>query len=321
MGLKMIKISSFYLFSNFLRITQEFFDDKIVIKQKSLTADHNYEVLYEQIAKIKFRKYSHGDQMNLGLSLVIIPSLIFLFFIPNLSSNVIAQRVGQVTLIIGAILYLTGFAKYKHCFFFDKNNNLLNAININTSNQERAKIAIELVKQKSKIIEEANPEIPFPESEPIHEFVDYDISDSLYKSTTRFYKTELIDHEKSLTDEAVTCIKYNELNGKITHGKSGNSNWTPFGCNLMYLGLVILSFPKIFNLPTTKFELILAITFGILSIIAFLLRFVKGDIVYFENQENRIVYSMRITKRNKEQVDQILQFIEQKTNKKKSVSK
>jgi len=48
----MIKITSFYPFQNFMRITQDFYEDKAVVEIKSLTLEHEYEFEYKDVFRI-----------------------------------------------------------------------------------------------------------------------------------------------------------------------------------------------------------------------------------------------------------------------------
>ena len=58
----MIKISSLYPFSNFLRVTQEFHDDKANVKMKSLTLEREFDFSYGEINEISYENQANGNQ-------------------------------------------------------------------------------------------------------------------------------------------------------------------------------------------------------------------------------------------------------------------
>lgn len=313
----MIKIESFYLFPNFWRETQEFYDDKVVVNRKSLKTDYEFETKYSEIKGIQHWKNANTSQAFFGLFVAIILGFVFtalrIFFSGLLEISIIL-RTGQAIFFIGVILYLSGLIKSNDCYFRDKNNDFITSIKINSKNKEDANKAIDLVKQKSPYIDETNPDDPFPKLDPLFEFIDYDIPDFLNKSTTRFYETELIDNEKGLTEEVVTRVKYSELNKKIIRAKRGNDNWNSIGRFLGYSGLMISAsswvfrFPKVINAIAEDIFWVLLTT----ALISFLLMYIKEEIIYFYNNANRVVYWMKVTRTNKEKVEQILQFIQSK---------
>ena len=48
----MIKTTSFYPFMNFLSITQEFYEEKAVVRIKSIKHEREYEFAYKDIEEI-----------------------------------------------------------------------------------------------------------------------------------------------------------------------------------------------------------------------------------------------------------------------------
>ena len=52
----MIRISTFYLLNNFARINYKFYDDKMIVKIKSLNVESEREIKYEKIKAIQHSK-------------------------------------------------------------------------------------------------------------------------------------------------------------------------------------------------------------------------------------------------------------------------
>jgi len=308
----LLKFSTFYPFSNFLRITHQFLDDKVIVKQKSLTTEYDFEVNYKDIVKIVYRNHADSDKSSFALSVIGIVGILAIFFSSLLHENVTVLRTMQILFLAGIALFVWGFIKAKYCYFVDTNNMFVPAIRINSVNEESLHNAVKSVKQKSKDIVEASPKNPFPETNPVFEFIEYDVPDFLNKSTTRFYENELIDSEKSFTDEVVTRVRYKDLNSQITRGRHGNSNWISIGCNLGYVAFFVLSSMFLFGLPVTGMGIRISLIFLALALIAFLLKFVKEEYVYLQDKRNRTVYWMKISRANREKVDEIIQFLQKK---------
>lgn len=113
----MIKLTAFYPFSNFLRVTQEFYEDSAIVKSKSLTFESEFNFKYEDVGEISDGFYISKDQQSFGGVLTAITGT-FLF---ALYGNLLWLRIGQLLFIIGLLLLITSFIRSWYIFIIDKN--------------------------------------------------------------------------------------------------------------------------------------------------------------------------------------------------------
>jgi hypothetical protein len=305
----MIKITSFFLFSNFARVTQEFHEDKASIKIKTLIAKREFEFEYKEVTKITSKKIPYGNQQSFGLILNGIVLFGFAIFPKFLYANPILLQVVRVLFVIGVILLLTSYIKRKVIFFIGKDNRILTSIRTTRKNQNLIKEVIELVKNKSENLEEILCEKTFPKTDPIFELIEHDMLDYLRISLVRFYENELIGLQKSIIEESTTNVRYVQLNGRVYRGKHRKDSWdSAFFVTLMFL-CIIVNFYSVFNvLSRTAFLFISAIP-GTALVIFFFLIFVRWEYIGLYDTTNKMVYWTWVTKSNREQVEKIIEFI------------
>jgi len=317
----MIQLTSFYPLSNFLRVTQEFGDEKIAIKNKSHATEYQFEISYEQISKIRYTLSSNSSQMILGIFIAAIACSILIlsniFNVRLLQSNVFV-RLEQTAYIIGILVLILGAIKKEYCQLFDKNGNFITEIRINSKNEEDIDKAIDLVKSKVNAVDVTDPDDPFPNANYLFEYISRDIADYISKSTTRFYETELVDYEKSLIDERVTRVKYEELGERIIRGKQRNSRWGNIGILLIFLGGILFQFMYVFyftkQIYEVEFPILRLISWIIMGsgFLAFFIGLIKEESIVFFNHKNQYIYSVQIARANKKKAELILEFIRSK---------
>jgi hypothetical protein len=309
---KMIKLTSSYPLQSFLRITQEFHEDKIIVRKKSLTAEVEFDIDYNQIADIRFISQASGDLTFTGFMLIGLLSIFSVFFYKALYGNLVLLTIVQFLLPIAAFLYFMGFIiKRLYCQILDHQGNFITGIKLDRANADDIYAAIELIKQKSnRTIEELDISEPFPETKSIHELIEYDIPDFISKSTIRLYETELIDYEKSLVLETVKKVKYCDVH-QFAHGKIGNNQWGTISLHLLMLASGFVASRCIYAFPQALSQVIRQSTVPL--ILAFslpmLLMFVKEDVIYLLNNKNLTLNYVKFNKSNKKKVKQILEFI------------
>lgn len=309
----MIKLTSFYPFSSWLRITQEFDNDKIIVKQKSLTAEVALEIKYEQIAYIKYVTHANPNQSTTALMIVSVLSAISIFSYKCLHSYPILLIAMQVLLPLAILFVLLGFRKSLHCHLADKENGVILIIKIDDRNITDVNSAIEFIKQKNPDVEELDIDEPFPNSEPAYELIEYDIPDFISKSTIRFYETELIDYESSLLEESIRKVKYDGIH-QIIRAKKGNHSWGTIGFYFIMLAVVISSARLLYSFPKVIEQIMYGSFWPLftISILLFLLSYPKKESVYLVDSENNMLEYTPVSRNNKEKVEQILEFIESK---------
>lgn len=308
----MIKLTSFYPFQSWLRVTQEFHDDKIVIKKKSLSAEVELDADYDQIAEIRFFSQANGDFSFTGFMLIGLLSIFSVFFYKVLHENLVFLTIVRFLSPIAVFSYFVGFiTRSLYCQILDHQGNFITSIKMDRANADDVYAAIELIKQKSnRTIEELDISEPFPETKPIHELIEYDIPDFISKSTIRLYETELIDYEKSLVTETVIKVEYSDVH-QFAHGKLGNNQWGTISLHLLMIASGFAASRDIYAFPQALNQIIRQSTVPLFLAFSLpmLLMFVKEDVIYLLNDKGHILNYVKFNKSNKKKVKQILEFI------------
>lgn len=315
----MIEINTLDPFRGWTRRTYHFLDDKVVVKSKSITSDYEFEVQYKDIKVIQNKLVVNNGYGNLfGFYLVLIVLGINWIAEDLIVISPAFQFILQIGFVIGFFVAL--FFRYieEMYGFLNEDRDVLTFIRVNSKNRQSVEQAIGIIRKKTQLLSETHLENPMDGQESLRTFTSWDIPDFLNKSVTYFYEDRLIDMEKSLTEELVTEIKYAELSGKTQVTKHANENWGVvsnywFGLFIMCLGIVIMFFPQ--TNPFVLFPLGASI---IIWLLLLAMQYLKQDIVYFYNRNQRIIYWSWLTSRNRKQMEQIIAFIEEKTGYTKS---
>lgn len=305
----MIKITSFYLFQNFLRITQRFYEEKAIVTVKSLTVEREFEFEYKDVGKIYQDKTSSTSQIEFAFGAIAFFLVLSVFFLDNLLKNSILLNVLQILVTTIALLFITGFIKYRYYTFLDDDNKVITYIKNSHKNRDAIKKIIELVKRKSNSVDELNSDNPFPNKNHKIELIDYDVPRYFSKCTTRFYEHELITTVRSLVEDSLSKVTYEQLNGKVSQGKEANDGWdSAFWIILVFAGLMTL-IDIVFNIfPKTIFIHTL-LSLGILLVISLLMKYKKQEIAGFHDKTNKIMYWTWVKKSNKEKIEEIIKFV------------
>ena len=301
----MIKISSLYLFSNFLRVTQEFYDDKAKVKMKSLTLEREFDFSYREINEISYENqamFGFGLLAFIGITLIVCSNIIY--------ARPLLILVTRCLYVFSVMLFLIGFIKNRYYYFIDKNKKVLTFIKVTQRNYESIVNALELIGMKSGELRENGFDNPFPVAKPRFELIEYDIPNYFNKSKTRFYEDELIEVNNSIINDSVSYCRYDQLSGKIYRGKEGNSSWGSFFWIILTISIIVSDFYIVFNiLPRVVFLPFMAVLTTLL-VISLVLRYAKHQIVGFYDKNDRIAYWMWINRSNKEKIDEIIEFIQ-----------
>ncbi|MEK6751379.1 MAG: hypothetical protein AABZ00_03855 [Chloroflexota bacterium] len=111
--------------------------------------------------------------------------------------------------------------------------------------------------------------------------------------------------------------KYNELKSRVVRGKSGDPNWTSIGYFLisaMFVLTFVLTFvfPGIFKDPYYR---LLPLGLAGLALIAFSLRLIKYDKVWFDDKHDNTACVIKLTTSNRENGEKIISYMIDKINK------
>lgn len=304
----MIKITSFYPFQNFLRITHEFHEDKAVIKSKSLSFEHNHEFSYNEVSEISDGFYISRYQRFFGFFVILISNMFLSIFCEWLTNHPIWLGIAQITFISGVILYITSYIKTWRIVIRDKNGNFLANLLQNRKNRNLIAEAVEKIKARSDNVEEIITADPFPSNPPIfqHSYFQFDY---LQKTKDNFYEEEIVGLEKSVFGEIAYKVKYHDLSGNIYIGKQSDGvHGLVLEWGLLILAIIIgLQFG--FGIRSGINAIYFFYTLGIIYAISWLATLVKRDVIGFYNKTGQVEYWAYFNQRDKEKVEKIIEFV------------
>jgi hypothetical protein len=309
----MIKVISFSLFQSLLRVTQEFHEEKALVKVKSLTFEREYEFEYKNVREISDAFHANSSQIVFSFWILFFSSLGIVWFWRFLYSNPLFLRIWQAVYISAWLLFLTGFKRSWRIYFSDANDRILTFIKQTGKNQDLIPQIVKLIKKNSDDLQEISAADPFPDENPKFENIDHNIVE-MHKTTDRFYDDRIIGFQKGIYGEEVYNIQYNQLSGQVFHGKRSQDVL----CFLMPIsGLIIsmilgLSFGFNISFERAYFRgmwqlitVLLALTFA-----SGLLGLVKREVFGFYGKDGSILYWTYINRTNRNKFSEIVQFVQ-----------
>lgn len=307
----MIKLTSFYPFSNFLKVTQEFHEDKAIVKIKSLNAEREFEFDYKDVTEISDAFLISSSQNTFSFWLLAMTAFVLSLFCNLIYSNLILFRLTQIIYVCAILLYVTSFIKSWHIYFRDKNDNLLTSVKQTRRNQDSILKIVEIIRNKSENVREISSANPFPEAKPSFEHTEYDIP-NIKKTTERFYENEILGFQKNMAGEYVYRIKYSTLSRKVYRGKESNQIWGWVLTIFVLIISVLSGFSLGFRIDLgTIYLYIIYVLLGILAI-SFMLSFVKREAIGLYDLNGNVAHSIWVNRSNKEKVEEIVKFIKSK---------
>jgi len=298
-----------------LRVTQEFHEDKAVVKMKSLTFEREFEFEYKDVGEISDAFYTNNSQMNFSFWLLFFTGVTLSVFCKFIYANPILLRIEQILYVCGLLLYFTGFKKSWWIYFSDKNGKALTYIKQTSQNRDLIPQAIDMVRKGSENLEEISAANPFPEQQPEFEHIAFNFSD-LVKTTDRFYENELTGFQKNLFEESVYKVKYSGLSGKIYRGKSSDEieSWILTIVTLLVsiIGGFYFGFGIFLGMSISLNYLYTILVLYALVLISLSFRLVKRDVIGFYDQNGNIEYWTHINRNNKGKAEKIIEFVQSK---------
>jgi hypothetical protein len=314
-GVSVIKINSFSPVDNFARRTWEFHTNHMVIKIRSLTLEYEYEVEYEKIKAIwsgrvmdlawlwaVFITTGTLGLVNLGLNHFDITSPII---------DVIEKIVGLLALTSLVLAFL----RYDYYSFLDVDENSLATIRVDKTSKRAVLEAIKLIKQKAEITSETYFDDSLPSTPPAFQYTDFDFADFLNKLKVSVYDDRIIVVQKSLVEEFMTVIKFDDLSGKTKLVRMVNERWDyVWSYWLFFLCITVFSAEVFFSEQLKGNSLFPSLSGGGLALLIplFALRFVKNDVLVFYDKKDNGIFGTRINLANREKLNQIVGFVQSK---------
>jgi hypothetical protein len=311
----MIKISSLSILENFSQKTWGFYDDRLVVKVKSLTFDYEEEVGFEKIKIIRNRKQKDLGWIwviFIGFAILALVDLILKYLcLINSTILIIEQVIGVLFLL----LLIPAFRTREFYSLLDTDKKYIATVEVNKKRKNDMLAAIQLIKQKTEIISEAYLTNPLPSISPIFQITEFDLPDFLNKARVFFYEDKLIALEKSLVEEVVTVIRYAEFSGKTRTAKTGNRNWdTVWSYWLLFVCITSFSldvfFPELISGKAIYFWLFMGALLLIIPL--FLLKYIKNEIMIFYDHKDNGIFWLEMNSSNREQINQIVALVQEK---------
>ncbi len=304
----MIKLTAFYPFSNFLRVTQEFYEDKAVIKSKSLTFKREIEFQYKDVHEISDAFMADNSQQSFGFSLIVIIGMLLYVLCPWLYENLFWLRIGQLFFIAGLFLYIISFVRNWYIFIDDKNGNTLTIIKQTHNSKDLISQVIEKIRGKSNNLEEITTAEIFPSEKSVFDY-SYFKFNNLRRLIDKFFENEIIGIDKGINGETSYKIKYSDFTGKVYKEKANNDLWEFVGpcCILIFAishGLVFGFNINLYIEPLYIFYILIVV-----ALVSILLGYIKREIFGFYTKDGNIGYWAYINKNEKEKVEKIIEYV------------
>ncbi len=307
----MIKITSFYPFQNFMRITQDFYEDKAVVKIKSLMLEHEYEFEYKDVGEISDTLHTDDYQRNFSYTLLLFTSFTLMIFRIYIYPNPIFLWIEQILYSSGIFLFAISFIKNRRINIIDKKNNYLAYIKQTRKNRALIPQVLEMVKNKANNIQEVTTANPFPDEKPAFEHAEYDIA-KLKKTTDKYYEDKIVGLQDGIFEESAYVVMYSGLSRKIYRGKAGNKDWFSYLAVAVFLGLITIGFSYAFKVNIgINLSLLFRIFFA-LAIVSWLLSFIKREVIGLYDVNGSVAWWAYINRNNKAKIEKIVEFIQSK---------
>ncbi len=312
----MIQINSFFPTDNLTRSICEFHDDKIVTKIRSLANEFEREIKYEKIKYIRTKRTADLRWIWITFAIfgfVAIADLaLHLFDVSNATTDFLVKIIAAA----GLLLMIPTFRKDEFYYFLDAERNPLTAVKVdNDKKREQIFKAISLVKQKTEILTETYLSDILPSDQPIFEIVAFDFPDFLNTSTTMFFEDRIVEMEKNVVEEYARVTKYHELNGKTKTVRLGNDHWDSLWCFWMqFVCITGLSISFFFSQQIIGNVLLLKLFLGGLALIIpmYFLKYIKSEFLVFHDTNEKEYMGIGINNRNRETINQIVEFVKRK---------
>lgn len=307
----MIKLSSFYPFANFLRITQEFYEEKALVKMKSLKFEREFEFEYKDVGEISDAFYADKSLLGFGFWILLLSATSFYVFYGFIHANLILLRIVQTVYLCGLFLFVIGFKRSWLFYISDRNSNTLVTIQQTRRNRDLLPQVLEIIRKASENVQEITTISPFPEENPAFEHSDYNLS-GMTRTIDRFYENKIVGSQKSIYGEIAYNIQYDQLSGRAYHGKSGSGiSEVVFGVGVVVLVIIAglyFGFDVNFWIPVSY----LVTPLVALYLLSLPLDLIKREVIGLYDKSGSVAYWTYVNKSNKEKVEKIIKFIQSK---------
>jgi len=127
----------------------------------------------------------------------------------------------------------------------------------------------------------------------------------------------------SPTKEFRVEYRYSELKSRVVRGKSGDSVWSNIGSFFLSAAFVvaigsIFLFREFFDSPYYRLAVL---GLAVVGVVAYGLRLVKYDKVWFDEKDENSGFLIKLTKNNREEAEKMISYLTEKIHQAESASK
>lgn len=162
---------------------------------------------------------------------------------------------------------------------------------------------IEIIKTKSKVIQELTTIDPFPSEKYFFEHKYFRFTE-FRRTIDRFYENEVIGIEKNINGETLYKIKYSMFNGKLFRGKASSDAWQFIGVWCGVLMAVSHGLRFGFNI-----NLFIPTKYVLFTLLFIVFSFSKREIFGFYDKNGEVEYWAYVNKNEKEKVEKIIEYV------------
>jgi hypothetical protein len=119
---------------------------------------------------------------------------------------------------------------------------------------------------------------------------------------------------KSLVKEFRVEYKYSELKSRVVKGRSGDPVWNSIG-NVLIATAFTIGASSVFLFPNflhSPYYRIVVLGLATLGLIAYGLRLVKHDKVWFDEKDDNSSFMIKLPKKNREETEKMISYITEK---------
>lgn len=304
----MLKIESFYPFQSFLRVIQEFHEDKAIVKLKSLKFEREFDFAYNDVDEISDEHLINFNQVNFGTGFLAFITCTLILFRDTIYTYPTLLQIARLLFVCGLFVLATGYKKSRQILLTDKKGIVLTTIKQTTKNANLISRITGLITSKVENIRETTVNDPFPDEKPVFELEDYDIEE-FGKHLKFFYDDRLVIFYIALLKEFAYSVPYKRLNGKVFRGRVSAVRWFSYFCNLLYFGIIVWGTVVVFNLKIGINILTLFYLYFALFLATWLLGFVKQEVIGLYDKDANIAIAANVNRKNKDKVEKIMEYV------------
>lgn len=143
------------------------------------------------------------------------------------------------------------------------------------------------------------------------EATELDVANYFDRVSVQVYSDGVVVELKNLLREMSEEYAYSELRPRTITGKTGKVQWTSLGWSFIAID-IIAGFTTRYFVDAQTDRIVMSILGG-LTVLAFLLRLIKYEYIWFYTNKDEFAFAIRITPSTREHAEKVADFIVNKT--------